>query len=144
MLDSNWNKLVVCKFYHTAHRFYARVQSSTCTTYDKYLRENKNDRANCEIGYYKGKLSSFIVKKIFIEFRLKSEFFKGFINFICFWLSLYNYKEKLWSFMVKKMFIDTRLCNRMTCFKGHVEIVKIYIVQFNVPILNRLKIMGFL
>ena len=84
MLDSNWNKLVVCKFYHTAHRFYARVQSSTCTTYDKYLWENKNDRANCEIGYYKGKLSSFIVKKIFIEFRLKSEFFKGFTNLFVF------------------------------------------------------------
>ena len=29
-----------CKFYLTVHRFHARVQSSTCTTYSKYLRKN--------------------------------------------------------------------------------------------------------
>ena len=46
--------------------------------------------------------------------------------------------------MVKKMFIEIRLCNRMTyVFKGHVKIVKIYVMKFNVSILNRLKIMGF-
>ena len=35
----NSNKLVVSKFHLTVHRFHARVQSSTCTTYGKYLRE---------------------------------------------------------------------------------------------------------
>ena len=34
------NKLVVCKFYHTVHRFHARVQSPTWTTYGKYLQES--------------------------------------------------------------------------------------------------------
>ena len=47
--------------------------------------------------------------------------------------------------MVKKIFTEIRLCNPMTyIFKGHVEIVKMYIVKFNVSILNRLKIMIFL
>ena len=39
MLDSNQNKLVVCKFYLTVHPFLDRVQSSTCTNYCNYLRE---------------------------------------------------------------------------------------------------------
>ena len=44
--------------------------------------------------------------------------------------------------MLKKMFIEIRLCNPMThIFKGDVKIVKIYMVKFNVSILNRLKIM---
>ena len=39
------------------------------------------------------------------------------------------------------MFIENRLCNPITYdFKGHVEIVEIYMVKFNVSILNRLKI----
>ena len=43
--------------------------------------------------------------------------------------------------MAKKMFIEIRLCNPMTyAFKGHVKIIKIYIVKFSVSILNRLKI----
>ena len=42
------------------------------------------------------------------------------------------------------MFIENRLCNPITYdFKGHVKIVEIYMVKFNVSILNRLKIMGF-
>ena len=42
------------------------------------------------------------------------------------------------------MFMEIRLCNPMTyIFKGHVNIVKIYTVKFNVSILNRLKIMVF-
>ena len=46
--------------------------------------------------------------------------------------------------MVKKMFIEVRLCNQMTyAFKGHVKIVKINMVKFNVLVLSRLKIMGF-
>ena len=46
--------------------------------------------------------------------------------------------------MVKKMFIEIRLCNSMMYdFKRHVKIVGIYVVKFNVSILNRLKIMGF-
>ena len=46
--------------------------------------------------------------------------------------------------MLKKMFIEIRLCNPMThIFKGDVKIVKIYMVKFNVSILNRLKIMLF-
>ena len=46
--------------------------------------------------------------------------------------------------MVKKMFIEIILCNLATyAFIGHVKIVKIYMIKFNVPILNRLKIMGF-
>ena len=42
--------------------------------------------------------------------------------------------------MVKKMFIEIRLCNLTDAFKGHTKFAK----KFNVPILNRLKIMGFL
>ena len=46
--------------------------------------------------------------------------------------------------MVKKMYIEIRSCNPMTYdFKGHVKIIEIYMVKFNVSILNRLKIMGF-
>ena len=42
------------------------------------------------------------------------------------------------------MFIKIRLCNPITYdFKGHVKILEIYMVKFNVSILNRLKIMGF-
>ena len=44
--------------------------------------------------------------------------------------------------MVKKMFIEIRLCNLRYVFKGHVEFTKIYMVKFNVSILDRLKIMG--
>ena len=46
--------------------------------------------------------------------------------------------------MLKKMFIQIRLCNLTYFFKGHVKFTKIYMVKFNVSILNRLKIMGFL
>ena len=46
ILDSYWNKLV-CKFCITVCRFHARVQSSTCVTYE----ECNNDRANSEISY---------------------------------------------------------------------------------------------
>ena len=47
--------------------------------------------------------------------------------------------------MLKKMFIEIRLCSSMAyIFKGDVKIVKIYMVKFNVSILNRLKIMFFL
>ena len=46
--------------------------------------------------------------------------------------------------MVKKMFIEIAVCNPLTYdFKGHVKIVEIYMVKFNVSIVNRLKIMGF-
>ena len=42
------------------------------------------------------------------------------------------------------MFIEIRLCNPITYdFKGHVKIVEIYMVKFNVSILNRLKVMGY-
>ena len=42
------------------------------------------------------------------------------------------------------MFIEIRLCNLMTYyFKEHVKIVEMYMVKFNVSILNRLRIMGF-
>ena len=42
------------------------------------------------------------------------------------------------------MFIGIGLCNTMTyVFKGYVKIVKIYMVNINVSILNRLKIMCF-
>ena len=47
--------------------------------------------------------------------------------------------------MVKKMLIEIRFCNPMThIFKGHVKITKIYMVKFNVSILNRLKKMFFM
>ena len=40
----------------------------------------------------------------------------------------------------EEMFIEIRLCNTMTYyFKGHVKIVEIYMVKFNLSILNRLK-----
>ena len=46
--------------------------------------------------------------------------------------------------MVEKMFIDFRLCNLTTyVLKGHVKIIKIYMVKFNVSILNGLKYNGF-
>ena len=46
--------------------------------------------------------------------------------------------------MVKKMCIEVRLYNLMTyVFKGHVKIVKMYMVKFNVSILDRLKSMFF-
>ena len=42
------------------------------------------------------------------------------------------------------MFIEVRLCNLTTyVFKGHVKIIKKYMVKFNILILNRLKIMVF-
>ena len=42
------------------------------------------------------------------------------------------------------MFIEIRLSNPRTYdFKGHFKIVEIYMVKFNVSILNRLKIMWF-
>ena len=48
----------------------------------------------------------------------------------------------LWS-MVKKCLL--KLCILTTyVFKGHIKIVKIYMVKFNVSILKRLKIMSFL
>ena len=41
---------------------------------------------------------------------------------------------------VKKLFIEIRLCNRMKyVFKGHIKILKIYMLKFNVSILNRPK-----
>ena len=62
-------------------------------------------------------------------------------QFICFKVSFYNYKEEI---LLKEMLIEIRLCNPMTyIFKGDVKIVKIYMVKFNVLILNRLKIMFF-
>ena len=45
----------------------------------------------------------------------------------------------------QEMFDAVKLCIVTTyVFKGHVKIVKIYMVKFNVSILKRLKIMGFL
>ena len=46
---------------------------------------------------------------------------------------------------MKKIFIEIRLCNPMTyIFNGCVKIFKIWMVKFNVSILNRLKVKGFL
>ena len=41
-------------------------------------------------------------------------------------------------FYGEEVFIEIRLCNPMTFFKEHVKIVEIYMVKFNVSILNRL------
>ena len=47
-------------------------------------------------------------------------------------------------FMLKEMFIEIRLCNLRTYyFKEHVKIVEMYMVKFNVSILNRLRTMVF-
>ena len=54
MLDSYWNKLLR-KFCITVRRFNARVQSSTCATYEKC----NNGRAKSEIGYTTDYLYSF-------------------------------------------------------------------------------------
>ena len=54
ILDGYWNKLL-CKFCITVRRFHARVQSSTCATYEKC----NNGRANSEIGYTTNCLYSF-------------------------------------------------------------------------------------
>ena len=57
---------------------------------------------------------------------------------------LFTIMKKNNDLSVKKIFIEIRLCNRMTyVFKGHVKIVKIYMVKFNVSVLNRLKTMFF-
>ena len=42
------------------------------------------------------------------------------------------------------MFIQIRLFNLTYLLKGHVKFAKIYMVNFHVSILNRLKIMVFL
>ena len=62
-------------------------------------------------------------------------------QFIC----LFTIKRKTMIFIsVKKIFIEIRLCNRMRhVFKGHVKMVKIYMVKFNASILKRLKTMVF-
>ena len=54
ILDGYWNKLL-CKFCITVRRFHARVQSSTCATYEKC----NNGCANSEIGYTTDCLYSF-------------------------------------------------------------------------------------
>ena len=41
--------------------------------------------------------------------------------------------------LVKKMFFEIRLWNQMYIFKDHVKIVQIYMVKFNVSILNGVK-----
>ena len=55
ILDGYWNKLL-CKFCITVRRFHARVQSSTCATYEKC----NNGRANSEIGYTTDCIYSFL------------------------------------------------------------------------------------
>ena len=54
ILGSYWNKLV-SKFCVTVYRFHARVQRSTCATYEKC----NNGRVNSEIGYTTDCLYSF-------------------------------------------------------------------------------------
>ena len=40
------------------------------------------------------------------------------------------------------MFVEIGLCNPMIyVFKGHVKIIEIYMMKFNISISNRLKIM---
>ena len=47
--------------------------------------------------------------------------------------------------MVKKMFIEITLCNPIAyVFKGHVKIIKILVMKFNVSFLNKLEIMDSL
>ena len=43
--------------------------------------------------------------------------------------------------MVKKIFIQSRLCNLTYVFKGHAKFAKMYMVNFNVSILNGLKVL---
>ena len=70
----------------------------------------------------------------------KSEFLKSFYNLFVFGC-LFT--------VIKMIFygeenIEIRLLNLVTyVFKGHVKIIKIYMMEFNVSTLNRLKIMGF-
>ena len=40
MLGNEKNKFAVCKFYHATHHLHAGVQSSTCASNGKYLRES--------------------------------------------------------------------------------------------------------
>ena len=70
----------------------------------------------------------------------------------CFWLFFYfsnlfvsAVSVQLWSkTMVTKLFIEIRLCNPMTYnFKSYFKTVEIYILKFNVSVLNRFKITGF-
>ena len=94
---------------------------------------------------YKGKLSPFIVKKMFIEIVFKEVWgFKRFLNLSVFGF-FFTVIKRTMIFMMKKIFIEIILRNLMTyVFKEHVKIVKIYMVKVNVSILNSLKIMGFL
>ena len=46
-------------------------------------------------------------------------------------------------FYDKTMFIEIRLCNLTYVFKGHVKFTKIYMMKFDVSVLNKLKIMFF-
>ena len=72
-------------------------------------------------------------------------------KYTCFRVSLYNYNGKLYSFVAKKMLIECNIQKSLSCKKSlfhwyteSAEIVKIYILNFNVAIFNWLKIVGFL
>ena len=78
-----------------------------------------------------------LLKKIYFEKHMQTA-----ASDYSFTLAIYLFSAV--SLMIKKMFIGIGLCNPMTyVFKRHMKIVKIYLVKFNVSILNRLKIMGF-
>ena len=59
---------------------------------------------------------------------------------------VYNYKKNLWSFMTYgEENSKIRLCNLAPyVLNWHFKIVKMSMVKCNAPILNKLKIMGFL
>ena len=90
------------------------------------------------------KISSFIVK-IFIEIGFKEVwvFQKVFLFVFGFLFTIIKTLDLLW-WRKCSLKSEIRLCNLMTRFKGHVAVVKIYMVKFNVLILSRLEIMGFL
>ena len=67
-LGSYWNKLLF-KFCITFSRFHARVQSSTCATYEKC----NNGRANSEIGYTTDCLYSFWDRQKYLEGPTKQD-----------------------------------------------------------------------
>ena len=66
ILDSNWNKFVIYKFYTTVRCFHARDQSSTCTTYGKCMLKSimaaltpkLQAWKNCALDAYRTRLSA--------------------------------------------------------------------------------------
>ena len=99
ILDGYWNKRL-CKFRVTVHPFHARVQSSSCTTYEKC----NNGRANSEIVYKTDCLYSFWDRQK-VEFCVLYSFVGTFVK-------TYIWQKKMgivnWPIEVQKQYVFAR------------------------------------